>query len=44
MKKRKVKKFRVIKARTKRYKDSAIPYMQNLLNVEDERKVAWMKS
>ena len=44
MKKRKEQKFVVNKANTKRYKRSAIPYMQNLLNLEDDRKHAILKS
>ena len=38
MKKRKGQQFVINKTNTKRYKRSAIPYMQNLLNDEDERK------
>ena len=44
MKKRKEQKFVVNKANTKRYKRSAIPYMQNLLNLEDDRKHAILNS
>ena len=40
MKKRKEQKFVVNKANTKRYKRSAIPYIQNLLNLEKDRKHA----
>ena len=38
MKKRKTRKFKINFAKTKRYKKSAIPYMANLLNKDDERK------
>ena len=38
MKKRKGQKFVMNKTNTRRYKRSAIPYMQNLLNNEEERK------
>ena len=34
---RKIEKFQVVKARTERLKNSSIPYMQNLLN-EDENQ------
>ena len=35
---RSINKFKVNFARTKRYKNSAIPYMANLLNKDDEEK------
>ena len=38
MKKRNQKKFKQNKTRTLRYKRSAIPYMQTLLNNETEKK------
>ena len=38
MKKRKSEKFMRNKARTKRYQKSAIPYMQQLLNADNEEK------
>ena len=44
MKKRKEKKFVVNKAHTERYKKSAIPYMQNLLNEENESKQLILKN
>ena len=42
MKKRREKKFVVNKANTRRYKRSAIPYMQSLLNIENDRKHTMM--
>ena len=44
MKKRREKKFVVNKANTRRYKRSAIPYMQNLLNIENDRKHTMMNA
>ena len=38
MRKRKTQKFKVNKTNTKRYQRSAIPYMQNLLNQENDRQ------
>ena len=38
MKKRRMKKFKENKVKTKRYEKSAIPYMQRLLNKDDESK------
>ena len=35
---RKQKKYKVKKIRTERYKKSALPYMQNLLNIEELKK------
>ena len=43
MKTRKTRKFKVNFARTKRYKNSAIPYMANLLNKDDERKEEFIR-
>ena len=43
MRKRKEQKFVVNKTKTRRYKRSAIPYMQNLLNLENDRKNAVLK-
>ena len=43
MKKRKDEKFQTFKARTKRYKNSALPYMRRLLNTENEEKNALLK-
>ena len=43
MKKRKMKKYQIKKAFTKRYKNSAIPYMRRLLNKDDEEKKSCMK-
>ena len=44
MKRRKEQKFVVNKANTRRYKRSAIPYMQNLLNIENDRKHTMMNA
>ena len=44
MKKRKQKKFKVNKTNTVRYKKSAIPYMQNLLNNESDKKRIMMET
>ena len=44
MKKRKEKKYVINKANTKRYRRSAIPHMQNLLNQEHDRKQSVLKS
>ena len=41
--KRKVKKFKINNAKTKRYSNSAIPYMQRLLNKENEKKERFKK-
>ena len=43
MKKRKVKKFQTNKTNTKRYEKSSIPYMQKLLNKENDEKMQMMK-
>ena len=43
MKKRILKKFKVNKANTVRYKKSAIPYMQKLMNIESESKRSMME-
>ena len=43
MKKRKMKKYKENKTRTERYRKSAIPYMQRLLNEEYERKISNLK-
>ena len=43
MKKRKMKKYKENKTRTERYRKSAIPYMQRLLNEEYERKISILK-
>ena len=40
---RKQKKYKVKKIRTERYKKSALPYMQNLLNIEELKKRKEMK-
>ena len=42
MKKRNIKKYKVNFARTKRYKKSAIPFMAELLNKEDQEKKLMM--
>ena len=44
MKKRKTMKFKTNKTRTERYRKSAIPYMQRLLNKEDNLKTSIIKS
>ena len=44
MKKRKTMKFKTNKTRTERYRKSAIPYMQRLLNKEDNMKTSIIKS
>ena len=43
MKKRNTRKFKVNFARTKRYKNSAIPYMVKLMNEEEETRKIIMK-
>ena len=43
MRKRKTKKFKVNKTKTKRYQRSAIPYMQKLLNEENDRQNTILK-
>ena len=43
MKKRKTKKFKLKLPKTKRYKNSAIPFMINLLNNDDEKRKMMMK-
>ena len=43
MKKRKTLKYEMIKAKTKRYKQSSLPYMTKLLNEEHEQKSQIMK-
>ena len=44
MKRRKMKKYKENKTRTKRYKKSAIPYMQRLLNDDHQRKIDNLKN
>ena len=44
MKKRKENMFVINKAHTKRYKNTAIPYMQQLLNVENKEKQMILKN
>jgi hypothetical protein len=44
MKMRKEKKYVVNKAKTKRYRRSAIPYMQKILNLENDKQQAILKS
>ena len=43
MKRRKTDKFQTFKAKTKRYKNSALPYMRRLLNAENEEKDTLLK-
>ena len=43
MEKRKTRKFKVKMAKTKRYRNSAIPYMVRLLNKDVEKKKLMMK-
>ena len=44
MKLRKQKKYKILKANTKRYKQSALPYMRRLLNDEDAKKSLFLKN
>ena len=44
MKMRKTKKYKILKANTKRLKQSALPYMRRLLNNEQEMKNQIMNS
>ena len=44
MKKRNTMKFKTNKTRTERYRKSAIPYMQRLLNNENNQKTSIIKS
>ena len=43
MEKRRSIKFKLAKVKTKRYKNSAIPYMARLLNIDEEKKKLMMK-
>ena len=43
MKRRKTEKFKTFKAKTNRYKNSALPYMRRLLNTENEEKNTMLK-
>ena len=43
MEKRRSIKFKLAKVKTKRYKNSAIPYMARLLNIDEEKKKLIMK-
>ena len=44
MKKRKTYKYEMVRAKTKRYKQSSLPYMTKLLNEENELKRKIMKN
>ena len=44
MKLRKQKKYKILKANTKRYKQSALPHMRRLLNDEDTKKSLFLKN
>ena len=44
MNKRKVEKFKVNKGRTTRYRKSAVPFMQKILNDEFEKKRQFLKN
>ena len=44
MKLRRKKKYKILKANTKRYKQSALPYMRRLLNDENEKKSLFLKN
>ena len=44
MNKRKQRKFKINQVKTQRYKKSAIPYMQSLLNKENNMKIITMNN